>query len=62
MTMRLLTCRKLPCGTQFGSNEDVIAAVNEYLEDHEKDFYFGISKLEQRWTECIALKGGYIEK
>ena len=50
-------------GTQFGSNEDVIAAVNEYLEDHEKDFYLeGISKLEQRWTECIALKGDYIEK
>ena len=43
--------------------ESVIAAVNEYLEDQEKDFYLeGISKLEQRWTKCIALKGGYIEK
>ena len=50
-------------GTQFGSNECVIAAVNEYLEDQEKVFYLeGISKLEQRWTKCIALKWGYIEK
>ena len=50
-------------GTQFGSNEGVIAAVNEYLEDQEKDFYLeGISQLEQRWTKCIASKGDYIEK
>ena len=27
-------------GTQYGSNEDVIAAVNEYLGDQEKAFYF----------------------
>ena len=44
-------------GTQFGSNEGVIAAVNEYLEDQEKE-----SKLAQRWTKCIALKGDYNEK
>ena len=50
-------------GTQFESKEGVIAAVNEYLEDQEKDFYLeGISKLEQRWTKCISLKGDYIEK
>ena len=50
-------------GTQFRSNEGVKAAVNEYLDDQEKDFYLeGISKLEQRWTKCIALKGDYIEK
>ena len=51
--------------TQFGSNEGVIAALNEYLEDQAKDFYLeGISKLEQRWTKYIAFKGGgcYIEK
>ena len=45
-------------GTQFGSNEGVIMAVIEYIEDQEKDFYLeGIIKLEQRWTKCIALKG-----
>ena len=50
-------------GTQFGSNEGVMTVVNEYLEDQEEDFYLeGISKLEQRWTMCIALKGVYIEK
>ena len=50
-------------GTQFGSNEGVIAAVNEYLEDQVNDFYLeGVSTLEQRWTKCIALKGVYIEK
>ena len=50
-------------GTQFGSKEGVIAAVNEYLEDQENDFYLEeISKLEQRWTRCIASKGDYIEK
>ena len=44
-------------GTQFGSNEGVIAAV---FGGPENDFYLeGISKLEQRWTKCIALKGLY---
>ena len=52
-----------PRGTQYGSNEGVIEAVNEYLGDQEKAFYFeGIRKLEQRWAKCIALKGDYIEK
>ena len=52
-------------GTQYGSNEGVIEAVNEYLRDQEKAFYFeGIRKLvtEQRFAKCIALKGDYIEK
>ena len=29
-------------GTQFGSNEGVIAAVNEYLEDQENEFYLEV--------------------
>ena len=34
-------------GTLFGSNEGVIEAVNEYLVDLEKAFFFvGIRKLE----------------
>ena len=50
-------------GTQFGSNEGVIQAVNEYLVDQQKDFYLeGIRKLKQRWTKYIALKGDYNEK
>ena len=49
-------------GTQYGSNEGVIEAVNEYLGDQEKAYFEGIRKLEQRWAKCIALKGDYIEK
>ena len=52
-------------GTQYGRNEDVIEAVNEYFGDQERTwkFYFeGIRKLEQRWAMCIALKGDYVEK
>ena len=50
------------CGTQYGSNDGVKEAVNEYLGDQEKAFYFeGIRKLEQRWAKCIALKGDDIE-
>ena len=50
-------------GRNFGSNEGVIDAVNEYLGDQDEDFYFeGISKLEQRWRKCIKMKGDYIEK
>ena len=49
-------------GIQFGSNEGVIDAVNEYLGDQKTALYFvGIRKLEQRWAECIALKGDFIE-
>ena len=52
----------LLCGTQYGSNEGVIEAVNEYFGGQEKAFYFeGIRKLEQRWAKCIALKGDCIE-
>ena len=50
-------------GTQYGSNEGVIEAVNEYFGDQEKAFYFeGIRKPEQGWAKCIALNGIYIEK
>ena len=46
-------------GTQYGSNEGVIVAVNEYLGDQEKAFYFeGIRNLKLRWAKCIALRGG----
>ena len=52
-------------GSQYGSNEGVIEAVNEYLgdQDQEKAFNFeGLRKLQQRLAKCIALKGDYIEK
>ena len=50
-------------GTQYGSNEGVIEAVNEYLGDQQKASCFeGIRKLGQRWATYIALKGDYIDK
>ena len=50
-------------GTQYGSNEVVIEAVNKCLGNQEKAFYLErIRKLDQRWTKYIALKGGHIEK
>ena len=37
--------------TQYGSNDGVIEAVNDYLGDQEKAFNFeGIRKLKQRWV------------
>ena len=49
-------------GSQYGSNESVIEAVNEYMGDQENAFNFeGIRKPEQRWAKIIALKGYYIE-
>ena len=41
-------------GRNFGSNEGVIDAVDEYLGDRKEGFYFEeIGKLEQRWRKCI---------
>ena len=49
-------------GTQYGSIEDAIETLNEYLGNQKNDFYFeGIRKFEQRWAKCIAFKGDYIE-
>ena len=50
-------------GTQYGSNEGVIEAVNEYLGDQKKAIYIeGIRKLEQRWAMCISFKVDYVKK
>ena len=50
-------------GRNFGGNEDVIDAVDEYFGDLGKGFSFGgISKLEQHWRQCIEAKGDYVEK
>ena len=52
-----------PPDMNYGSNEGIIDAVDEYLGDQEEGFYYeGISKLEQLWRKCIEAKGDYIEK
>ena len=46
----------------FGINEGVLDAVNEYLGDQDEDFYFEwISKLEQRWRKCIKMKADILK-
>ena len=63
------------CGVNFGSNEGIIGAVEEYLcvcmcafvgegvWVQGEGFYFErISKLEQHWRKCIETKGDYFPK
>ena len=63
------------CGVNFGSNEGIIGAVEEYLcvcmcafvgegvWVQGEGFYFErISKLDQHWRKCIETKGDYFPK
>jgi len=53
--------KKLVAGKHFGSNEEVIAAINGYFTDFtESHFRDEIQLLEKRWTKCIELKGDYM--
>ena len=50
-------------GKRFGSNEEVIAEIEAYLEAKDKLFYKkGIEMLEKRWNECITLEGDYVNE
>lgn len=50
-------------GKKYGSNEEVIAAAEEYFAGQQKSYYTeGLKKLQHRWEKCIELKGDYIEK
>lgn len=50
-------------GYKYGNDEEVIAAVDDFLRDQEKDFFKkGILGLQKRYTKCIYLKGDYVEK
>ena len=50
-------------GQRFSSNEEIIAAINEYFEGFDQNYFLeGIKKLEYRYNKCIQLKGDYIEK
>ena len=43
-------------GKQYSSDTEVIEAVEEYLEEQNKQFFCeGIMKLEKRWRKCIEL-------
>lgn len=50
-------------GQKFKTNEEVIAAVEEYFTGLEKSHFMeGITALERRWTKCVELNGDYVEK
>ena len=55
--------KRVIAGTHFQSNDDVIHAVEAFLNDQEKEFYkSGIEALKHRWQKCIDKEGDYVEK
>lgn len=50
-------------GKHFANDDDVIAAVEIFLESQSENFFMdGLVKLEKRWTRCIEHNGDYFEK
>jgi hypothetical protein len=50
-------------GRRFPCDDDVKAAVHQWLRAQPKTFFAdGIKKLVGRWEKCIAKQGDYIEK
>jgi hypothetical protein len=50
-------------GQRFSSNQEKIAAVEEYFADLIKDHYRDrIMELLHCWNKCISLKGNYVKK
>jgi hypothetical protein len=50
-------------GRRFSSDEEVIGAVQNWLETIPKNFFYdGIKKLVKRWNRCVEVEGDYIEK
>eukprot|EP00117_Sycon_ciliatum_P018395 scpid29559/ scgid17022/ Histone-lysine N-methyltransferase SETMAR; SET domain and mariner transposase fusion gene-containing protein; Histone-lysine N-methyltransferase; Mariner transposase Hsmar1 len=50
-------------GGHFTSNDDVMAAVDDFLDDQDVEFFrTGLEKLEYRSSKCIEVKVDYIEK
>ena len=52
--------RKKDLACRYTIDEEVIDAVDSYLEDQPKDFYCsGIEALRHRWKECVDSQGDY---
>ena len=50
-------------GRRFTADEGVKKAVHEWLAAQPKTFFSeGIQKLLERWNNCIAKHGDYVEK
>ena len=51
------------CGLHFQSDEEVVTAVEEWVNWKDPDFFSsGLMALEHRWSKCITLEGNYIKK
>ena len=49
-------------GKRFPSDEEVIAAVDEYFRGFETSYFSeGIKKLEEHWMKCAEAEGDYVE-
>ena len=49
-------------GPHFRSDEEVVTAVEEWVNRKDPDFFSsGLMALEHRWSKCITLEGNYIE-
>ena len=50
-------------GLHFRSDEEVVTAVEEWVNGKDPDFFSsGLMTLEHRWSKSITLEGNYIEK
>ena len=50
-------------GCHFRSDEEVVMAVEEWVNGKDPDFFSsGLIALEHRWSKCITLEGNDIEK
>ena len=50
-------------GRHFRSNEEVVAAVEEWVRVEDPGFFSsGLMALEHRWYKCIILEGNCIKK
>ena len=50
-------------GLHFRSDEEVVTAVEEWVNGKDPDFFSsGLMALERRWSKCITLEDNYIEK
>ena len=50
-------------GLHFLSDEEVVVAVEEWVNGKDPDFFSsGLMTLEHCWSKCITLEGNYIEK
>ena len=50
-------------GLHFWSDEEVVMAVEEWVNGKDPDFFSsGLMALENHWSKCIKLEGNYIEK